>query len=182
MTLQERMNAMKETFERTLSAEKRDIRYRATEDLRRSGILDRVIKVGAPIPEFTLPNARGEKVSSADLHSRGPLVAVSPMREPYLRKMAEKNHLEFDLLRDEGNVVSAKFGLVFRLPDDLIELYKTFGADLVRFNGDDSWTLPMPARFVIDQKGILWHADVNADYTVRPDPSETIAVLKNPRV
>src|SRR5258706_13321948 len=74
MTLQERMNAMKETFERTLSPEKRDIRYRATEDLRRSGILDRVIKVGAPIPEFTLPNARGEKVSSADLHSRGPLV------------------------------------------------------------------------------------------------------------
>ena len=110
------------------------------------------------------------------------LVAVSPMREPYLRKMAEKNHLEFDLLRDEGNVVSAKFGLVFRLPDDLIELYKTFGADLVRFNGDDSWTLPMPARFVIDQKGILRHADVNADYTVRPDPSETIAVLKNLRV
>jgi len=36
MTLQERMNAMKETFERTLSAEKRDIRHRATEDLRRS--------------------------------------------------------------------------------------------------------------------------------------------------
>jgi peroxiredoxin len=52
----------------------------------------------------------------------------------------------------------------------------------VRFNGDDSWTLPMPARFVIDQKGILRHADVNADYTVRPDPSETIAVLKNLRV
>ena len=52
MTLQERMNAMKETFERTLSAEKRDIRHRATEDLRRSGILDRVIKVGAPIPEL----------------------------------------------------------------------------------------------------------------------------------
>src|ERR1700730_2492019 len=110
------------------------------------------------------------------------LVAVSPMREPYLRKMAEKNHLEFDLLRDEGNVVSAKFGLVFRLPDDLIELYKTFGADLVRFNGDDSWTLPRTVQFVIDQKGILRHADVNADYTVRPDPSETIAVLKNLRV
>jgi peroxiredoxin len=109
------------------------------------------------------------------------LVAVSPMREPYLKQMAEKNHLEFDLLRDEGNVVSAKFGLMFRLPDDLIELYKTFGADLVRFNGDDSWTLPMPARFVIDQKGILRHADVNPDYTVRPDPAETIAVLKNLR-
>src|SRR5215470_4165230 len=106
------------------------------------------------------------------------LVAVSPMREPYLRQMAEKDHLEFDLLRDEGDGVAAKFGLVFRLPDDLIELYKTFGTDLARFNGDDSWTLPMPARLVIDQKGILRHADINPDYTARPDPAETIAMLK----
>ena len=74
MTLQERMNALKETFERKLPAEKSDIMHRATEDLERSGILDRVIKVGAPIPEFTMPNARGEKVSSAGLLSRGPLV------------------------------------------------------------------------------------------------------------
>src|ERR1700687_6351183 len=106
------------------------------------------------------------------------LVAVSPMREPYLRQMAEKNHLERDLLRYKANGVSAKFGLVFRLPDDLIELYKTFGADLVRFNGDDSWTLPMPARVVIDQKGILRHADVNAGYTGRPGPSGSIAGLE----
>lgn len=109
------------------------------------------------------------------------LVAVSPLREPYLRQMAEKNQLEFDLLRDEGNALAAKFGLAFRLPDDLIALYKTFGADLARFNGDNSWTLPMPARLVIDQKGILRHADINPDYTVRPDPTETIAVLKNLR-
>ena len=116
----------------------------------------------------------------SEIHATGAtLVAISPMREPYLRQMAEKNHLEFDLLRDEGNAVAAKFGLVFRLPDELIELYKTFGADLARFNGDDSWTLPVPARFVIDQKGIIRHQDVNPDYTVRPDPAETIAVLKN---
>jgi len=109
------------------------------------------------------------------------LLAISPMREPYLKQMAEKNHLEFDLLRDEGNAVAAKFGLVFRLPQDLSEVYKTFGTDLARFNGDDSWTLPMPARFVIDQKGILRHADINPDYTIRLDPAETIAVLKNLR-
>lgn len=109
------------------------------------------------------------------------LAAVSPLREPYLGQMAEKNHLEFDLLRDEGNAVAAKFGLVFRLPQDLIESYKIFGVDLPRFNGDDSWTLPMPARLVIDQNGILRHADINPDYTVRPDPAETIAVLKNLR-
>jgi hypothetical protein len=76
MTLQEQMNARKEAFQRTLPAEKRDIMHRATEDLRRSGILDRVIKVGQPIPEFTLPNTRGEMLSSAELHRRGPLVVT----------------------------------------------------------------------------------------------------------
>ena len=109
------------------------------------------------------------------------LAAISPMREPYLKQMSQKNHLEFDLLRDEGNAVAAKFGLVFRLPQDLSELYKSFGTDLARVNGDDSWTLPMPGRFVIDQKGIIRHEDINPDYTVRPDPAETIAVLKNLR-
>ena len=73
------------------------------------------------------------------------LVAISPQREPFLRQMTEKNHLGFDLLRDEGNLIAAKFGLVFQLPADLREVYLKFGVDLPRFNGGDSWTLPMPA-------------------------------------
>lgn len=109
------------------------------------------------------------------------LVAVSPLREPYLRQMAEKHHLEFELLRDEGNAVAARFGIVFQLPPDLRDVYRSFGTDLARFNGDDSWTLPMPGRFVIDQRGILRHVDISPDYTIRPDPAETVAVLKSLR-
>lgn len=74
MTLQERLDAYKAEFESKLSPEKLAIMHRATEDLRRSGILERVIKVGAQAPEFVLPNVRGEKVSSAELLRRGPLV------------------------------------------------------------------------------------------------------------
>ena len=103
------------------------------------------------------------------------LVAISPQREAFLRQMADKHHLDFDLLRDEGNVIAAKFGLVFQLPPDLRELYSGFGVDLARFNGDDSWTLPMPARFVIDRQGTIRRVDVDPDYTVRPDPAETLA-------
>jgi len=106
------------------------------------------------------------------------LVAISPLREPFLKQVVDKNHLEFDLLRDQRNIVAGKFGLVFSLPQDLLDLYKSFGVDLPRFNGDDSWTLPMPARYVIDQQGMIRSADINPDYTVRPDPAETIAVLK----
>jgi peroxiredoxin len=49
---------------------------------------------------------------------------------------------------------------------------------LEKFNGDDSWTLPMPARFVIDRSGIIRYAEVNPDYTVRPEPEEVIGVLR----
>ena len=82
------------------------------------------------------------------------------------------------MLSDRGNQVARKFGLVFRLPDDLRALYEKFGADLAKFNGDDSWTLPMPGRFVIDSGSIIRSAEVDPDYTVRPEPSQTVAALK----
>jgi len=74
MSLQERLDAYKAEFERTLAPEKLAIMHRATEDLRRSGILDRVLKTGDAIPEFALPNFRGEQIGSAELHRQGPLV------------------------------------------------------------------------------------------------------------
>lgn len=45
-------------------------------------------------------------------------------------------------------------------------------------NGDPSWTLPMPARFVIGQGGVIAYREVNPDYTRRPDPEELLPVLK----
>ena len=48
--------------------------YRATEELRASGIMDRVIKVGDRLPAFALPNAYGREVRSDDLLAKGPLV------------------------------------------------------------------------------------------------------------
>ena len=72
------------------------------------------------------------------------LVAISPQIEKYSKQIKSKNNLEFEILSDVGNKTAEKFGLKFALPDYLIEAYKGFGADFERFNGDDSWTLPMP--------------------------------------
>ena len=46
-----------------------------------------------------------------------------------------------------------EFGVRWTLPDYLREVQKGLGADLTQFNGEDSWTLPMPARYVIAQDG-----------------------------
>lgn len=105
-------------------------------------------------------------------------MAVTPQLESFNRKLAEEKGLTFPILSDPGNRVAAAFNLVYQLPEDLRKVYAGFGIDLVKFNGDDSWTLPMPARFVIDREGIIRSAEASADYTVRPEPADTVEVLK----
>ena len=82
------------------------------------------------------------------------------------------------MLSDPDGKVADAFGLRFRLPDDLIELYRAFGVDLPSINEDPSWKLPMPARFVVGQDGIIAYAEVSPDYTRRPDPADLLPVLR----
>ncbi len=106
------------------------------------------------------------------------LVAISPQSAPNSRKSVRTNNLEFPILSDPRNEVAASFGLRFRLPDYLIELYKQLQNELPAFNGDDSWTLPMPGRFVIGQDGMIRYAEVNPDYTRRPEPEDLLPALR----
>ena len=105
-------------------------------------------------------------------------MVVSPQLVKYAKPMTKKFGLAYALLRDEKNSVASQFGLVFTLPNDLQALYANFGADLERYNGDDSWSLPMPARFIIDQRGIILHRQTDPDYTIRPEPNEIVTLLK----
>lgn len=105
-------------------------------------------------------------------------MAISPQLEKYSKQVSKKHGLAFPVLGDAGNQVASRFGLVFSLPDDVRGLYSQFGIDLTRFNGDDSWTLPIPARFILDRQGTVISADVNPDYTRRPEPAEIIEILK----
>ena len=106
---------------------------------------------------------------------------ISPQLEKYSKQVAKKHNLTFNVLCDQANRVASQFGLTINLPDDLHKLYAGFGIDLERLNGDDSWTLPMPGRFILDQKGMIISADVNPDYTIRPEPEEIIEILKTTR-
>ncbi len=94
------------------------------------------------------------------------------------RETEEPKPFAFEMLRDFGNHVAEKFGLVFTLPDDLREIYTKFGIDLARGNGDGTWRLPVPARFVIDGRGIIRSVDADPDYTRRPEPARTVEILQ----
>ena len=93
------------------------------------------------------------------------------------RETEEPKPLSFELLRDFGNRVAEAYGLVFTLPDDLREIYLKFGIDLARGNGDGTWRLPIPARFVIDRGGTIRAVDADPDYTRRSEPARTVEIL-----
>ena len=106
------------------------------------------------------------------------IVALTPELERYTRSLHKKLNLTFDILTDLHLKTAEQFRLVFVLPDYLRDLYKSVGNTLDRFHDESEYRLPMPARYMIDQAGIIRAADVNADYTVRPEPSETVRLLR----
>lgn len=109
------------------------------------------------------------------------LVAISPQLPEHNRELIRSRSLGFEILTDRGNVVATRFGLTFTLPQYLRDIYATFPLDITKYNGDASWTLPMPARFVIDRRGIIRYADSDPDYTTRPEPEDTLAALRTLR-
>jgi len=107
------------------------------------------------------------------------IVAITPQLPEYSETMVDENRLGFDLLTDHGSAFANEMGLRFALPDDLKKVYQKFGIDLEKHNDETNWTLPMPARIIVDQGGIVRDINVDPDYTIRPEPEDTLALLKN---
>jgi peroxiredoxin len=216
MSLQDRLDAFRADFESNKAPRQAvEIMHRATAELVASGQAQRALRAGDLAPAFTLLDADGRLVRSADLLKAGPLVitfyrgvwcpycnldmqaleaeanriralgatlvGISPQTAANSQKARAAHGLSFPILSDPNGETAAAFGLRFRLPDDLLALYKSFGVDLAAINADDSGTLPMPARYIVDTEGEIVYAEVNPDYTRRPDPSELLPTLRRLR-
>jgi hypothetical protein len=74
MSLQQKLDAKKKDFESSVPKDALAIMHRATEDLRNSGISERVLGVGDVAPDFTLNNADEKPIHQKEILSRGPVV------------------------------------------------------------------------------------------------------------
>jgi len=120
--------------------------------------------LNAMLPEFNTQNAK--------------LLAISPQLPDSSLDTAQKNALKFTVLSDVQNKVARQFGLVFTLDERLKPIYDNFGLDLQKSNGDDSYQLPLPATYVINQQGIISYAFVSEDYTKRAEPQDVLNSIK----
>jgi len=106
------------------------------------------------------------------------LVALSPQIEKQAYFMHDQHKLGFPLLVDAHNAIARQFGLVYRVPDEQMGLYRSTFVNLPFTNGDGSWELPIPAIYIVDRDGTILFASANEDYTERPEPLEILALLE----
>jgi hypothetical protein len=74
MTLKDELNALKAKYDTVIPVEKQAVMHRATEELEKSGLINRVPKVGNKAPDFSLRNADGATVNLCSLLKSGPVV------------------------------------------------------------------------------------------------------------
>jgi peroxiredoxin len=107
------------------------------------------------------------------------MIAMSPERHDYSKRIIKRQQLTFDILQDQRNAVAEKFGIKWKLSEEVKKLYQEiFHYNLKLYHGDDDWSLPIPARFLADKSGTIRYAESTPDYSTRPDPDDLMKVLK----
>ena len=105
------------------------------------------------------------------------LVAISPQTAKHCAFTADQHQLQFPVLSDPGNQVARQFGLVYRLPQELEQLYRSIFINLPNSNGDQSWELPLAATYILERDGTVLFAFADADHMRRAEPEEVLRVL-----
>jgi len=118
------------------------------------------------------------QVHLEDFKKRGAsLVAISPETMDSSTTTVKKNELKFDILFDKNNSIARKYGIVFKIENDLKSVYEKFGIDLEKNQNNKSWELPIPATYVIAPNGKIVYSFLNVDYVKRAEPSDILKAL-----
>jgi len=110
--------------------------------------------------------------------SHASLVAISPQTVHQSFLMHDQHKIRFSLLSDEANKIARGFGLVYTVPEYQQAVYRRAFVNLPFANGDDSWTLPIPATYILDRSGTVRYRWASEDYTERPEPVDIVEKLR----
>jgi peroxiredoxin len=106
------------------------------------------------------------------------LVVISPDTRDLPRQLKQQLNLDLTMLADVDHVVATAYGILFRVPDETRAHYAGLGHDFGHRHGTTEWMLPIPATYVIDQGGVVRGAFVEPDFTIRQEPSDILAEVR----
>ena len=110
----------------------------------------------------------------------GLMVAIGPQTARQSDFMAGQHGLPFPVLHDPACALAEKFGLVYTVPEYHQHYYRSILVNVPFVNGEPSWRLPIPATYVIGKDRRVLFAEAHADFRVRPEPEEALAIAISP--
>jgi len=95
------------------------------------------------------------------------VISIMPDRQQYIGRLPADVAQRLLILSDVDNEYALSLGLVMWLGEGMRKLMAEHGVDLAEVNGNDSWCVPVPATFVVDQDGRVIARTVEADFRKR---------------
>jgi peroxiredoxin len=106
------------------------------------------------------------------------LIAISPQSPDRSMSLVDREKLTFDVLSDVDQRAIRAYGLRCDVVGEARALYDdVFQFDLAEQNGDGSWSVPVPATYVIDRSGTIVAAHADPDYRQRMEVAAIVAAL-----
>lgn len=128
------------------------------------------------------PFCRMELMALAEIYPEvrqrgGSIVSIVPERQQFAQQLKATCDLPFSVLQDIDNSIGLELGLVISVGDEMREIYENGGINLAEFQGFDSWFLPIPATYVVDQAGLIRAKFADPDFRRRAEPDDVLAAL-----
>ncbi len=106
------------------------------------------------------------------------VVSIMPDSAAFTAAYAQKSDLPFPVLSDIDLGYSLSLGLIFWVGAEVQRLYKDVGVDLEQYQGNAGHFLPMAAKFVVGQDGLVKARQVNIEFRERMEPDAIISELE----
>jgi peroxiredoxin len=107
------------------------------------------------------------------------IVAITPESRKFASRLNVDTRGAFAILADLDNGYALTVNLAIWVDQEMSSLIAGAGWDIPTYQGNDAWTLPIPAVFVLDRSGVIVARHVNPDYRERADIEEVIASLRS---
>jgi peroxiredoxin len=106
------------------------------------------------------------------------IVSIMPDVAEYTGGYSRANELPFPLLSDVDLGYSLSLGLIFWIGAEVRRLYEEAGLDLGKYHRGSGYFLPVTAKFVVGQDGLVKARRVNVEFRQRMEPEAVVATLR----
>jgi peroxiredoxin len=110
------------------------------------------------------------------------IVAITPDRQQFAVALKHDSKMHYPVLIDMDNGYALSLNLAIWVGAEVQELMAASGRDLPRYQGNDSWMLPLPASFVVDAEGIVRARFIDPDYRKRMAIEDLLQAVRDARV